>query len=121
MCISPIIFYKKGDRLSALFPSYWCGRLAAEWLIAVESAFRGTIYEPYDFLTDHTHTLVIHANPAVLESGALSGKKRSKGEMDTLSRAAADTLRIHLQAEIHMQTLPAVSYTHLSAHGAENL
>ncbi len=80
----------------------------------MESAFRGTIYEPYDFLTDHTHALVIHANPSVLESGALSGKKRSRVEMDTLSRAAADMLRIHLPAEIHMQTIPVEGFLSLA-------
>ena len=30
-----ILFYKKGDRLSALFHPYLCGRNAAEWLIKI--------------------------------------------------------------------------------------
>lgn len=33
---SPIIFYRKGDCLSALFHSYLCGHKAAEWVIIVK-------------------------------------------------------------------------------------
>ena len=40
------LFYKKGDRLSALFHSYLCGRNAAEWLIQMKTFCKLTAQSP---------------------------------------------------------------------------
>ena len=71
----------------------------------MESAFRGTIYEPYDFLTDHTHAMVIHVNPSIAASAALRGKKRTKEEMQALSDAAMQIFRACIPEDIHIQRI----------------
>lgn len=76
----------------------------------MESAFKGTIYEPYDMLTEHTHALVIHVNPDISESPVLQGRKRTREEMCQFAGAVSDIIRKVLPEQIHAQSLPVEGF-----------
>ncbi len=72
----------------------------------INSPFLGTVYEPFDFLSDGSHIMVIHANPSVSDSPALNHFVRSREEMQELSDAAYGLFREALSPEIELKKLP---------------
>lgn len=76
----------------------------------MDSAFKGTIYEPYDMLTEHTHALVIHVNPDISESPILQGRKRTKDEMREFADAVFSMIKEALPLEIYTQRLPVEGF-----------
>ncbi len=72
----------------------------------MESAFRGTIYEPYDFMGMHTHALVIHVNPVPAQSPALECGHRPLEEMQELARGVSRCIEAALSGGTVVQSLP---------------
>lgn len=76
----------------------------------MDSAFKGTVFEPYDMLTTHTHALVIHVNPDINNSPVLQQGKRSKTEMGLLSKQVMAVFRQKFPMEIHISALPVEGF-----------
>ncbi len=74
------------------------------------SAFRGTIYEPYDFFADCTHDLVVHMDPLVAESAVLSREKLPKPQMLQLAGAAEALFRQCVPASVVLQRIPVEGF-----------
>ena len=70
------------------------------------SPFTGTIYEPYDFQTDSSHVLVIHADPNITRSPALRGPVLPREQMQLLSGACFSIIRSALPDSVELSTLP---------------
>lgn len=78
------------------------------------STFSGTVYEPYDFISDSTHTLVVHADPVVEKSPSLNAAVRTHDEMQEFSRAARQIFRDSIASDIQVYQLPTEGFLTLA-------
>lgn len=74
------------------------------------STFSGTIYEPYDFISNSTHTLVVHADPVVEKSAALCSTVRTQQEMRRFSAQAFQVFRRVIPGDIQLFQLPTEGF-----------
>jgi hypothetical protein len=79
------------------------------------SPFTGTIYEPYDFQADSSHVLVIHADPSIARSPALSGSVLPREQMKLLSGACFSIIRAILPDSVELSTLPIEGFLTMGA------
>ena len=79
------------------------------------SPFTGTVYEPFDFQTDSSHVLVIHANPDVARSPALNRTVRPREEMQSLSSASFSIIRSALPRTVELAELPIEGFLTIGA------